>query len=479
MSSTILSRSETAPQIHIDEPHSLEVFFSPKSVAVIGATENPGAVGRTVLENLIGTPFGGVVFPVNPKRKSVLGIKAYPTIGDVPDAVDLAIIATPAKTVPGLVAQCVADNVRGAIILSAGFTEAGEEGAERNREILAEVRKSGMRIVGPNCLGVMAPHSGLNASFASGMAYKGKVALLSQSGALGTAILDWSLKEHVGFSAFVSLGSMLDVSWGDLIDYLAADPKTESVLCYMESVGDARRFLSAAREAAFTKPILVLKAGRTDAGAKAASSHTGTLAGSDNVLEAAFQRSGVLRVNTIAELFYMAEVLGEQPLPRGPRLTVLTNAGGPAVLAADTLVECGGTLASLSPETTAALTSIMPAHSSVANPVDILGDADAERYARTAEIAVMDPNSDGLLVILTPQAMTDPTGSAETLSQIANTGKPILASWMGGNRVARGVDILHQHGIPVFPYPDTAALAVCPLLNAGLRARLAKRVAVA
>ncbi len=306
----------------------------------------------------------------------------------------------------------------------------------------------------------MSPRTGLNATFAAGMARPGKVALVSQSGAILTAILDWSLQENVGFSAIVSVGSMLDVGWGDLITYFGDDPRTESIILYMESIGDARAFLSAAREVTLRKPVIVIKAGRTEAAAKAAASHTGALTGSDEVLDAALRRCGVLRVGTIADVFYMAEVLSKQPRPRGPRLTILTNAGGPGVLAVDSLIGNGGELAQPSPETMAALNQLLPPQWSHNNPIDILGDAGPERYAKAVEIAAQDANSDGLLVILTPQAMTDPTQTAEQLKPYARkTGKPILASWMGGAGVAAGVEILNRADIPTFPYPDTAARA--------------------
>jgi acetyltransferase len=275
-----------------------------------------------------------------------------------------------------------------------------------------------------------------------------------------TAVLDWSLEARVGFSAFISLGSMLDVSWGDLIDYLGDDPRTQSIVIYMESIGDARSFLSAAREVALTKPVIVIKAGRTDAAAKAAASHTGSLAGSDEVLDAAFRRSGVLRVDSIADVFSMADVLAKQPRPRGPRLTIVTNAGGPGVLATDALVAEGGSLTQLSTDTIAALDGILPPQWSHNNPVDILGDAEPERYAKALETAAKDPASDGMLVILTPQSMTDPTRTAELLKQHAHTpGKPLLASWMGGPTTAAGVSILNAAGVPTFPYPDMAARA--------------------
>jgi acetyltransferase len=447
----------------------LDAIFHPRSVAVIGASETAGAVGRTLLWNLVSSPFGGTVYPVNPKRDGVLGIKAYKTIADVPAKVDLAVIVTPAGTVPGIVKQCADVGVKAAIIISAGFKELGAPGVELEAQVLAEARRGRMRIVGPNCLGVMNPLNGLNATFAAGIAKPGNVAFISQSGALCTAILDWSFRERVGFSAFVSTGSMLDIGWGDLIDYLGDDPRTQSILIYMESIGDARAFLSAAREVALTKPIIVIKPGRTEQAAKAAASHTGSLAGSDDVLDAAFKRVGVLRVNTIADLFYMSELLAKQPRPRGNKLTIVTNAGGPGVLATDALVSNGGALTDLSKETYDQLNTFLPGPWSHNNPVDVLGDANAERYAKTLEACANDPHADGLLVILTPQDMTEPTPTAQLLtkyakrdpSMSASMGKPIIASWMGGPAVRDGEDVLNAAGIPTFAYPDTAARMFC------------------
>ncbi|MCI0394270.1 MAG: bifunctional acetate--CoA ligase family protein/GNAT family N-acetyltransferase [Chloroflexi bacterium] len=446
------------------EHQPLDAIFAPSSVAVIGATEKEGSVGRTILWNLITNSFGGTVFPVNPKRSSILGIKAYPSITAVPDQVDLAVVVTPAATVPGVIRDCATAGVKSAIVISAGFKETGPQGVELERQLLAEARRGRMRLIGPNCLGVMNPITGLNATFAHTMARPGKVGFISQSGALCTAILDWSLHENVGFSAFVSIGSMLDVGWGDLITYLGNDSRTESIVMYMETIGDARSFLSAAREVALTKPIIVIKPGQTEAAAKAAASHTGSLTGSDEVLAAAFRRVGVLRVNRISDLFNMAEVLSKQPRPRGNRLTIITNAGGPGVLATDALIGDGGALANISLETMAALNDFLPPHWSHNNPIDILGDAGSERYTQTLEVAAREPGSDGLLVILTPQAMTDPTRTAEELKKVhhnlRNQGgrtPPLLASWMGGAEVAAGEAILNQAGIPTFNYPDTAA----------------------
>ncbi|MGB5713277.1 MAG: acetate--CoA ligase family protein, partial [Waterburya sp.] len=437
----------------------LDFIFAPKTVAVIGATDRPGSVGRTLLWNLISNPFGGTVYPVNPKRDNVLGIKAYEDITAIPEAVDLAVIATPALTVPTVIRRCGEVGVKGVIILSAGFKEIGAVGIELEQQILTEARRHRIRIIGPNCLGLMNPLHGLNATFASTMARPGNVGFISQSGALCTAILDWSFRENVGFSAFVSIGSMLDVSWGDLIYHLGDDPHTTSIAIYMESIGDARSFLSAAREVALSKPIIVIKGGRTGAAAKAAASHTGTLAGSDEVLDAAFRRCGVLRVDTIEDLFNMTELLAKQPRPKGKRLTILTNAGGPGVLATDALIKEQGTLAELSPETISQLDEILPTHWSRSNPIDILGDATAERYTQALEVAAKDDNSDGLLVILTPQAMTDATKIAFQLQETVKKfkGKPVLASWMGGDDVAEGEAILNRAGIYTMPYPDTAA----------------------
>lgn len=436
---------------------SLDAIFAPKNVALIGATENIGSVGRTIMWNLITNPFGGTVFPVNPKRPSVLGVKAYPSIRDIPDQVDLAVIVTPSKSVPPLIQDCVDLGIPGAIIISAGFKEIGPEGVALEQQILATA-KGKMRIVGPNCLGVMMPHHGLNATFAGGMARPGNVGFISQSGALLTSVLDWSFKENVGFSSFISIGSMLDVNWGDLISYLGDDPQTSSIVIYMETVGDARSFLSAAREVARDKPIIVIKAGRTEAAAHAAASHTGSLAGSDDVLDMAFRRAGVLRVDKISDIFYTVEALAKQPRPRGKRLTILTNAGGPGVLATDALIRGDGELAEITPQTIEKLNTFLPSAWSHSNPIDVLGDAGPDKYAKALEVAAQDENSDGLMVILTPQAMTDPTETANLLKAYAHIeGKPVLASWMGGEVVAEGEAILNKANIPTLPYPDTAA----------------------
>lgn len=439
---------------------ALDAVFAPRSIAVIGATERPGSVGRAVLQNL--APFAGPVYPVNPNRPSVLGRRCYPSVASVGEPIDLAVIATPAPSVPGVVRECAAAGITAAVVLSAGFKEIGPAGAQLEAEILAEARRARLRLIGPNCVGVMVPSLKFNATFAATMARPGSVAFLSQSGALCSAILDWSHRERVGFSGFVSTGSMLDVGWGDLIYHFGDDPHTRAIVLYLETVGDARSFLSAAREVALSKPVLVLKVGRSDPAARAASSHTGAMTGSDDVLDAAFRRVGVLRLDTVAELFDMAETLGKQPRPIGPRLAIVTNAGGPGALATDMLTLRGGELARLSPETEAALEQWLPAHWSHGNPVDILGDASPATYARTVERVAADPANDGVLVVLTPQAQTDARGTAEAIKSIQiPPHKPVLTSWMGGDAVEDGRRILNEAGFPTTDHPDAAAISFC------------------
>ncbi|MBS0626409.1 MAG: bifunctional acetate--CoA ligase family protein/GNAT family N-acetyltransferase [Verrucomicrobia bacterium] len=433
---------------------NLDSIFLPKRVAVIGATENPGSVGRTVMQNL--STFKGEIYPVNPKRPSVLGVKAYPNVASLPEKPDVAVIVTPAKAVPQIISDCADASIPAAIVISAGFKEMGAPGIELENQILEHARRGNMRIIGPNCLGVMNPNTGFNATFAAGIAHPGNIAFISQSGALCTAVLDWSLREKVGFSAFVSIGSMVDVNFGDLINYFGNDPDTKSILIYMESIGDPRSFLSAAREVALTKPIILIKAGRSEESAKAAASHTGSLAGSDEALSAALRRVGVLRVETIADLFAMADVLSKQPRPNGPHLTIVTNAGGPGVIATDALIAHGGKLTELSSSTIQAYNELLPPHWSRNNPVDILGDANADVYGKAVEIAAKDPHTEGILVILTPQDMTDSTATAEKIKEHARLDKPLLASWMGADAVQKGSEILSSHGIPTFEYPDLA-----------------------
>lgn len=460
-----LSSHSAKPPVNTGVPGAsrkcgLDSLFSPRSVAVIGATDRHGTVGLSVVSNLLKTGPPIKLFAVTPSHAEVLGITAHKRIADVSGGVDLAVIITPARTVPQIVGECVDAGVSNAVVISAGFREQGHAGSLLEQEIQNHLRRGGLRLLGPNCLGFMNPVPGLNATFAQSMPKTGSVAFLSQSGALETAILDWSEKEHVGFSAIVSTGSMLDIGWGDLICYFGDDPHTKSILLYMESVGDARSFLAAAREIALSKPIIVIKAGRSDAGSRAAASHTGALTGSDDVLEAAFRRCGVLRVRNIAALFSMADVLSKQPRPRGPRLSIVTNAGGPGVLATDALIKTGGELTSLSAESIRSLNDFLSFHWSRSNPVDVLADADAAKFAKAVAIVSRDPGSDGLLAIIAPQGLVNPTQAAELLKPYAHSSnKPILASWMGGDGVAEGTAILNAAGIPTFSYPDTAARA--------------------
>lgn len=438
-------------------PQPLDALFLPKSVALIGAKDDPGAVATTILNNLKNGNFPGKIYPVNPKRSEVLGLPCYPAIKDIPERVDLAVIVTPAATVPKIVAECTNAQVKSAIIISAGFKELGPSGIKLEEEILFHARRGHMSIIGPNCLGVMNPIHGLNATFAREMALPGHIAFISQSGAMCTAVLDWSFRERIGFSSFVSIGSMADVNWGSLIDYLGSDPHTHSLLLYMETIGDARSFLTAAREVALEKPIIVIKAGRSQAAAMAAASHTGSLAGSDEVFDAALERVGVLRVNSISELFSMASVLARQPRPIGPRLSIVTNAGGPAVLATDATVLNHAELSVLEEKTIKGLDQFLPKAWSHGNPIDILGDATPETYAKTLKVLSDDEGTDGILVILSPQDMTDPTGVAKSVREFGKSEKPLLASWMGGDAVSEGTKILNSANIPVFEYPDDAA----------------------
>jgi acetyltransferase len=460
-----LSSPSAKPPVNPDVPRAsarggLDSLFSPRSVAVIGATDRRGTVGWSVVSNLLKAGHPIKLFAVTPSHAEVLGITTHRRIADVSGGVDLAVIVTPARTVPQIVGECVDAGVRNAVVISAGFREQGHDGTLLEQEIQNHLRRGGLRLLGPNCMGFMNPTIGLNATFAPSMPKQGSVAFLSQSGALEAAILDWSEKEHVGFSAIVSTGSMLDVGWGDLIYHFGDDPHTKSILLYMESVGDARSFLAAAREIALGKPIIVIKAGRSEAGAHAAASHTGALTGSDDVLEAAFRRCGVLRVRNIADLFSMADVLSKQPRPRGPRLSIVTNAGGPGVLATDALMAAGGALTSLSAESIRSLNDFLSSQWSHGNPVDVLADADAAKFAKAVDVVSRDPGSDGLLAVIAPQGLVDPTQAAQLLKPYAHSSsKPILASWMGGGGVAEGTAILNAAGIPTFSYPDTAARA--------------------
>ncbi|MFH0977699.1 MAG: bifunctional acetate--CoA ligase family protein/GNAT family N-acetyltransferase [Candidatus Woesearchaeota archaeon] len=433
----------------------LDRLFNPKTIAVIGASERQDSVGYAIFHNL--GSYKGKVYPINPKRDSINGVKAYPQVSNCPEKIDLGIIATPAATIPQIVEDCGKSGVAGLVIISAGFTEAGKDGQLLADQVLEIARKYSIRIIGPNCLGFLKPSISLNASFSTKIMPAGRVAFISQSGALGTAIIDWAVQRNIGFSYFVSVGSMIDIGFPDLIDYFGSDPDTTTILIYMETMKDARRFLSAARAFTRTKPIIVLKVGKSAEGAKAALSHTGSLAGNDAVFDAAFRRAGIIRVKTVEDLFDCAQTLALQKRPLGKRLAIVTNAGGPGVIATDYLIEKGGELAKISPETIEKLNSFLPPTWSKGNPVDVLGDADHERYRKALELVIAEKGNDGILMILTPQAMTDAPAIAREIISLPNPEKKtLLASFIGGDDVKLAVDMLEKGGIPTFVIPEHA-----------------------
>ncbi len=434
---------------------SLDKFFNPENVAVIGASDRQGTVGWRLIKNLTEMGYRGKVYPVNIRKQEILGMKAYQSIEQIPEHVDLAVIATPAKTVPSIVEECGRAGVKNVIIISAGFKEVGSEGKALEDRI-AEVRaRYGMRIIGPNCLGLIRPSINLNATFLSRIPKPGKIAFISQSGALGAAIVDWAIHEGIGLSAFISVGSMLDVDFGDLIGYLEDDEETDSILLYIEGITDARKFISNARRVAKVKPIIAVKSGRFGESARVVASHTGSLAGEDNVYDAAFKRAGIVRVDEISDLFNCAEALAKQPLPKGPRLAIVTNAGGPAIMATDALLARDGRLAMLSSRTIEELNRVLPAHWSKGNPIDLIGDADTERYRVALELCLNDDNIDGILVIYT-QSFLDSLELADTIVDVYNKSrkdKPILTSLMGQYEANK---VLNEHGIPTYDTPEQA-----------------------
>ena len=435
---------------------SIKSMFNPKAIALIGANEEPGSVGRATLENLL-VAGSKNIFPVNPKRKTVLGLECFPDIASLPEHVDLAVIVTPAKTVPDLVEECGKADAKGIIIISAGFKEIGEEGKQLEQKIIAIRKKYGMRIIGPNCIGVIRPNIGLNASFLKARPIGGNIAFISQSGALGSAIFDWAINAHIGFSMFASLGSMIDVDFGDLIDFLGYDYYTRSIILYMEGVGNAKKFMSAARGFARNKPIIIVKPGRFTESAKAARSHTGAMAGDDQVYEAAFKRVGVIRVKEFADLFNSAEVLDSKNLPKGRRLAIITNAGGFGVMATDALIDLGGELAKISDKSIAELDRSLPSFWSKGNPIDILGDADEKRYANAIKACIDDPEVDGILAIYSPQAVAKSDKVAETVVEIARgSWKPIVTAWVGGENVQKGREVFYRNNIPIYETPEDA-----------------------
>ncbi len=446
---------------------NLDKIFKPQRIALVGVTPNPKSVGGRILANLVGGGFRGVVYPVNPASEAVMGIPCYPDIASLPRTPDLGIICAPAPQVPALVREAGRAGVGGLIIVSAGFRETGPEGLALEEQVVREAAAfEGLRIIGPNCLGVISPGQQMNASFAASMPRAGNVAFISQSGALCTSVLDWAAEEKIGFSYFISVGNMADVDFGDLIDYLGEDEQTKSIILYIESIRNARKFMAAARSFARTKPIIVYKAGRFPESAAAAASHTGALAAEDSVFDAAFERMGLARVFDIGEIFDCTELIGRQKIPRGPRLAILTNAGGPGVMATDALLASGGTMARLSEATMRLLDENLPPQWSRRNPVDVLGDAKSKLVAKAAQFILQDEGVDALLVIVTPQAMTNPAAIAREVSAIASgTAKPVLAAWLGGMSMKEGVQILNDAGVPSYTTPEQAVNAFMTLVG--------------
>ena len=440
---------------------SLNAFFTPRSIAVIGASTNTHKLGYAVLENLVNGGFLSderKVFPINPKSKEILDLPAFPSVLDVVDPIDLAVIVIPYQLVPEALRTCGEKKIPAAIVISAGFREAGMEGLEREQELVEITREYGIRLIGPNCLGVIDTITPMNASFSAGMPPKGPMDFMSQSGALGTAILDWAQAGRLGLSKFVSLGNKADVSETDLLGAWGDDSSSSVILCYIEGLPDGQEFIRTAREISKSKPIVALKSGITQAGSRAVSSHTGSLAGSEQAYQAAFNQAGVIRADSLEDLFDFALGFGYVTLLKGDRIAIVTNAGGPGILATDALERSGLKLARFDPERIRALEQFLPDAASAANPVDVLGDARADRYKFALEQVVSDPHVDGVLVILTPQAMTEIVETAEAVAEIASrVDIPLLACFMGEARVKAGVEVLGAHNIPNFAFPERAA----------------------
>lgn len=444
--------------------HYLDSLFAPHAVAVFGASERAGSVGACVFDGLLHGGFTGNIYPINPKHDTVQGKTCFAHIGDIKDKIDLAVIATPAATVPEIIHQCGEHGARAAVVLSAGISEGN--GGTLEKAMLDAAAHYRLRILGPNCLGIIRPTIGLNATFSRSTAKEGTLALVSQSGALCTAILDWAEPRGIGFSAVVSLGAAADVDFGDILDYLALDARTESILLYVEGIKDARRFMSGLRVAARLKPVVVVKVGRHAEGSRAAASHTGALVGSDDVFDAALQRAGVVRAQTIDQLFSAAQLLATRQRVKGNRLAIITNGGGPGVMATDRAIDLGMELANLDGNTLAELDKALPPTWSHGNPIDVLGDAPAERYQNAVRACLDDGNVDAALVMLSPQAMTDPLAAAQAVIDArGKRTKPVLACWLGGNQVIEARTLLTRAGIPTFFSPEAAVEAFAYLAN--------------
>jgi acetyltransferase len=437
--------------------HYLTPLLAPASVAIVGATERKGATGEVLIKNMLAARFEGELNAVNPKYRRVHGVRCFPALSRLPKRAELAVIATPPATVPGLLEDCGRAGIRAVIVITAGFGETGPAGKALEDEVLATARRYGIRVLGPNCLGVMRTDIGFNATFAMGGALPGSLALVSQSGALCTAMLDWARPHRVGFSSVVSLGGSSDIDFGEVIDFLANDHRTEHILMYIEGVRDARRFMSSLRAAARLKPVIVMKVGRNPVGSRAAMSYTGAIVGADDVFDAAIRRAGVVRVKTVGQLVAAAQALAAHVRPRGNRMVVITNGGGPGVMAADVAADMRIPLATLSPGTLDALQSVLPSNWSHGNPVDLIGDATAERYRAAVAACLADDQVDGALVILSPQAMTEPSAVADAvIAASQGQSKPVLTCWMGEEQVADGRRRLIESGHLAFRTPESA-----------------------
>jgi len=442
----------------------LDTFFRPQSIAVIGASRHPEKLGYAVLNNIIEAGFPGPVYPVNPRSDEILGLKAYPSVLDIPDSVDLAVILIPYRFVPPVLEQCGQKGIPAVVVISAGFREAGREGLEREMELIEIARKYDLRLIGPNCLGVIDTATPLNATFAAGMPPAGSIAFMSQSGAMGVAVLDLALAGRIGFSKFVSLGNKADVSEIDLLEAWGEDPNSRVILIYVEGLPDGQEFIQVARRVTRHKPVVAIKSGVTKSGSRAVSSHTGSLAGSEAAYQAAFGQAGVIRAPSLQALLDYARAFAHQPLPRGGRVAIVTNAGGPGILATDALERSGLEVARLSRETMAALEDFLPGEASVVNPVDILGDGSAERYEQALRVVLADERVDSVIVIAVPQALIDLEATAEAVGQLAaKTDKPVLGCFIGEASTEVGVAVLDRYGVPNYPFPERAAAALAAM----------------
>ena len=442
-------------------------FFCPRSVAIIGASREEGKVGNTIVENMINSGYKGNLFLINPRADKIHNIKCYKSILDTPIDTDLVIIVIPSKYVSKVIEQCAEKNTKWAIIISAGFKESGIKGAKMEKRLIEKAKYYGIRILGPNCLGIINSNCPINASFSPNMPKKGVIGFISQSGALGTAILDWARTNKIGLSKFVSLGNKADISENDLLEDWADDDKTKVITVYMEGVKNGKDFLRISSKVSKKKPVVIIKAGNTNAGAKAVSSHTGTLAGSSKAYDAAFKQAGVIRAKTIKDLFNYAIALSNQPLPKGKRIAIITNAGGPGIMATDACEENNITMANLKSETIDKLKEFLPETASFYNPIDVLGDALADRYRKTLEVVIKDKNIDAILILLTPQAMTQSLKTAMSIIEVVEKTKkkmPVFTSFMGGFEVKKGIDLLMRKGIPNFDIPEEAVYTLKVLM---------------